>query len=115
MARIITAAEEETLAAGLKPALSKPRTKGGAVARAAAELGENLYAKYLVAFTESGDTARRLSRYRPPTPLLAFTPHDEIRNQLALSWGVRDLLQPRGRAHRRDGAPGRHRAARSWS
>ena len=94
MARIIVAAEEETLAAGLKPALSKPRTKGGAVARAAAELGENLYAKYLIAFTESGDTARRLSRYRPPTPLLAFTPHEEIRNQLALSWGVRTFCSP---------------------
>ena len=94
MAKIITAAEEETLAAGLKPALSKPRTKGGAVARAAAELGENLYAKYLIAFTESGDTARRLSRYRPPTPLIAFTPHNEIRNQLALSWGIRTFCSP---------------------
>jgi pyruvate kinase len=94
MARIIGAVEEETLAAGLKPALSKPRTKGGAVARAAAELGENLYAKYLVAFTESGDTARRLSRYRPPTPVIAFTPHEETRNQLALSWGVRTFCSP---------------------
>jgi pyruvate kinase len=94
MARIIVAAEEETLTAGLKPALSKPRTKGGAVARAAAELGENLYAKYLVAFTESGDTARRLSRYRPPTPVIAFTPHEETRNQLALSWGVQTFCSP---------------------
>jgi pyruvate kinase len=94
MARIICAAEEETLTLGLKPALSKPRTKGGAVARAAAELGENLYAKYLVAFTESGDTARRLSRYRPPTPVLAFTPHEATRNQLALSWGVQTFCGP---------------------
>jgi pyruvate kinase len=94
MARIICAVEEETLALGLKPALSKPRTKGGAVARAAAELGENLYAKYLVAFTESGDTARRLSRYRPPTPILVFTPQQETRNQLALSWGVQTFIGP---------------------
>ena len=94
MARIICAVEEETMQKGLAPALSKPRTKGGAVARAAAELGENLYAKYLVAFTASGDTARRLSRYRPPTPVLAFTPYEETRNQLALSWGVEAFCGP---------------------
>lgn len=76
MAKIVTAAEEDILAKGL-PALTesnKPRTQGGAVARAAAEIGDFLGAKFLVAFTQSGDTVRRLSRYRSPIPLLAFTP-----------------------------------------
>ena len=39
-------------------------------------------------FTQSGDTARRMSRLRSPIPLLAFTPLESTRNSLALSWGV---------------------------
>jgi pyruvate kinase len=92
MVRIICAVEEEVLARGLAPAISKPRTKGGAVARAAAELGDYLSASYLVAFTKSGDTARRLSRYRSPIPVLAFTPEPIVRSQLALSWGVETFI-----------------------
>ena len=92
MARIICAVEEDVLARGLPQAISKPRTKGGAVARAAAELGDYLSASYLVAFTKSGDTARRLSRYRSPIPVLAFTPEPIVRAQLALSWGVETFI-----------------------
>jgi len=65
-----------------------PQTRGGALTRAAAEMGEHLDVTYLVTFTQSGDTARRLSRLRSPLPLLAFTPLHETRNQLAVSWGV---------------------------
>jgi pyruvate kinase len=94
MARIINAVERESLAKGLPPLQHKPRTKGGAVARAAADVGDFLGAKYLVAFTQSGDTVRRLSRYRSPIPLLAFTPVPEVRARLALSWGVETFLGP---------------------
>ncbi|GAA4844593.1 pyruvate kinase [Kitasatospora terrestris] len=96
MGRIIEAAEEDVLAAGL-PELTeagKPRTQGGAVARAAAEIGDFLGAKYLVAFTQSGDTARRLTRYRSPIPVLAFTYEPAVRSQLALTWGVETFLGP---------------------
>ncbi|ROR44965.1 pyruvate kinase [Kitasatospora cineracea] len=96
MARIVEAAEEDVLAAGL-PVLttsSKPRTQGGAVARAAAEIGDFLDAKYLIAFTRSGDTARRLTRYRSPIPVLAFTYEPAVRSQLALTWGVETFLGP---------------------
>src|SRR5690606_26210962 len=48
-----------------------PETTGGAIARAAAEVGAIVGAKALVAFTMSGETARRLARYRSPIPLLA--------------------------------------------
>ncbi|HEY3873333.1 MAG TPA: pyruvate kinase [Actinocrinis sp.] len=92
MARIVCAVEEDVLVKGLPQAISKPRTKGGAVARAAAELGDYLSASYLVAFTKSGDTARRLSRYRSPIPVLAFTPEPIVRSQLALSWGVETFI-----------------------
>jgi pyruvate kinase len=92
MVKIICAVENEVLAKGLPQAISKPRTKSGAVARAAAELGDYLSASYLVAFTKSGDTARRLARYRSPIPVLAFTPEPIVRSQLALSWGVETFI-----------------------
>ncbi|NED83267.1 pyruvate kinase, partial [Streptomyces sp. SID11233] len=44
--------------------------------------------------TQSGDTVRRLSRYRSPIPLLAFTPDPATRAQLNLSWGVEAFLGP---------------------
>ncbi len=96
MARIVEAAERDILAAGLPvlTASSKPRTQGGAVARAAAEIGDFLDAKYLIAFTRSGDTARRLTRYRSPIPVLAFTYEPAVRSQLALTWGVETFLGP---------------------
>ncbi|MEU5836549.1 pyruvate kinase [Streptomyces diacarni] len=96
MGRIVEAAEEEMLAKGLPPLTesSKPRTQGGAVARAAAEMGDFLGAKFLVAFTQSGDTVRRLSRYRSPIPVLAFTPDQATRSQLNLTWGVEAFLGP---------------------
>ncbi|MEV6837352.1 pyruvate kinase [Streptomyces sp. NPDC051133] len=96
MAKIVTAAEEDMLAKGLPPLTerNKPRTQGGAVARAAAEMGDFLGAKFLVAFTQSGDTARRLSRYRSPIPLLAFTPEQATRSQLSLTWGAETFLGP---------------------
>ncbi|MFC9928105.1 pyruvate kinase [Streptomyces sp. NPDC127190] len=96
MAKIVEAAEEDMLAAGLPPLTerNKPRTQGGAVARAAAEMGDFLGARFLVAFTQSGDTARRLSRYRSPIPLLAFTPEPATRSQLSLTWGAETFLGP---------------------
>jgi pyruvate kinase len=99
MARIVCAAEEDMLAPGLPPLTerNKPRTQGGAVARAAAEMGDFLGAKFLVAFTQSGDTARRLSRYRSPIPVLAFTPEASTRSQLNLTWGVETFLGPTAR------------------
>jgi pyruvate kinase len=93
MARIIESTEElgrERIA----PLGSVPHTRGGAITRAAAEVGDTLGVKYLVTFTQSGDSARRMSRLRSGIPLLAFTPLDSVRNQLALSWGVQTYLVP---------------------
>ncbi|MCL3777512.1 MULTISPECIES: pyruvate kinase [unclassified Actinomyces] len=93
MARIIENVEENggERIAGLG---SYPQTRGGALTRAAAEMGEQLDATYLVTFTQSGDTARRLSRLRSPIPLLAFTPLSTTRNQLSVSWGVSTYETP---------------------
>jgi pyruvate kinase len=93
MARIIEATEElgrERIA----PLGSTPHTRGGAITRAAAEIGEALDVKYLVTFTQSGDSARRMSRLRSSIPLLAFTPVESVRNVLSLSWGVNTYQVP---------------------
>ncbi len=91
MARIIETAEESALDT-IPEIVGKPRTKGGAIAHAAAAVGADLGARYLVAFTETGDSALRLARYRSPIPLLAFTPVASTRSQLALTWGVETFL-----------------------
>jgi pyruvate kinase len=87
MARIIE--NTETHGAERIAALgSVPHTKGGAITLAASEIGKQLDAKLLVTFTQSGDSARRLSRLRSGIPLLAFTPEEKTRRRLALSWGI---------------------------
>ncbi|MEV0264517.1 pyruvate kinase [Streptomyces sp. NPDC050617] len=96
MSRIVEAAEQELLSRGLQPLVpgKKPRTQGGSVARAACEIADFLGATALVAFTKSGDTARRLSRYRAAQPILAFTTDADTRNQLTLSWGIETRVVP---------------------
>jgi pyruvate kinase len=93
MGRIIETAETD-LAARLPPLRTRPRTLGGALAEAAAAVGGAVGASYLVAVTLTGASARRLARYRSPVPLLAFSPIEVVRSQLALVWGVETFLVP---------------------
>ena len=93
MARIIESTEEHGIER-IPPLGSRPHTKGGAVTMAAAEIGDLLGVKYLITFTESGDSARRLSRLRTQRPMLSFTPHQWTRSQLALCWGQETFLSP---------------------
>jgi pyruvate kinase len=87
MARIIVSTEHHELAK-MAAIDWQPRTRGGVVAKAAAEVAERVGARYLVAFTQSGDSAKRLARYRGSIPVLAFTPENKVRSQLCLTWGV---------------------------
>jgi pyruvate kinase len=91
MARIIESTEDHFLA-NMAAIDWQPKTKGGVIAKAAAEVADRVGAKYLVAFTASGDSARRLSRYRTEIPVLAFTPVPSVRSQLCLSWGVETFI-----------------------
>jgi pyruvate kinase len=93
MARIIEHTEEHALAK-ISPIAWDPHTRGGIIALAAAEIAERLQARYLVAFTQTGDSARRLSRYRSPVPILAFTPVPQTRQALTLTWGVETFDAP---------------------
>ena len=91
MGRIIESIEDTALER--IPAIEgAPTTKGGAIARAAVAVAGQLGAKFLVAFTETGRTPTVLARYRSRVPLLAFTPDPQVRNQLALTWGVESFL-----------------------
>ncbi|WP_375407119.1 pyruvate kinase [uncultured Amnibacterium sp.] len=94
MARIVTSTEDHGLDRIL-PLGTKPRTQGGAITLAAAEVADFVGAKFLCVFTESGDSVRRMVRLRSKIPVLAFTPEPGIRSRLALSWGVETFLVPR--------------------
>ncbi|WP_152191038.1 pyruvate kinase [Georgenia satyanarayanai] len=93
MARIVEHTEEEG-GERIAPLGTTPHTRGGVITRAAADIGELLGVKYLVTFTQSGDSARRMSRLRSSIPLLAFTPLTATRSTLALSWGVQTYEVP---------------------
>jgi pyruvate kinase len=93
MARIIESTEEHGLERVPKLG-TKPHTVGGAVTAAGAEIGELLGAKFLVTFSQLGDSARRLSRIRSKIPMLAFTPLEATRGQLTLTWGIYPYLVP---------------------
>lgn len=92
MSRIICTTEDGSIdVPGLQ---HDPKTRGGAITAAANHIACQIGAKALVAFTQSGDTVRRLARLHSPLPLLAFTPDPSVRSQLALSWGVQTFLVP---------------------
>jgi pyruvate kinase len=90
MARIITTTEAGSF--GVPRLQHDPRTHAGALTVAASQIARNIGAKALVAFSQTGDTVRRLSRLHCELPLFAFTPVPEVRDQLALSWGVETFL-----------------------
>ncbi|WP_460406425.1 pyruvate kinase [Actinophytocola sediminis] len=92
MSRIVEAVESESTV--VPPLTHVPRTKRGVLSYAARDIGERLNAKALVAFTQSGDTVRRLARLHTHLPLLAFTPEPAVRSALALTWGVETFMVP---------------------
>jgi len=90
MSRIITSVESSGVEA--PSLLHSPRTSAGALVKAAKDIGDALGAVALVAFTQTGDTMRRLSRLHPSQRLLAFSPDENVLRQLALLWGVEPHL-----------------------
>ena len=88
MARIIEEAE------GVEGRASSRRRRGDqfsvaeSIAEAVAHAAENLEMAAIAVFTESGSTARLVSKFRPTPPIIGFSPHAEVRRRLALYWGV---------------------------
>lgn len=58
------------------------------VAHAACMLANHVSARAIVAFTQSGTTAREISRFRPAQPILALSPHEKTLRRLTLHWNV---------------------------
>ena len=59
-----------------------------AISDAAAFCAQELKARAIVAFTQTGSTARMISQDRPPVPIIAFAPSQGVRRRMALDWGV---------------------------
>lgn len=91
MSRICQSVEEGTLSErGELPVsfVGDENNVASAVAQAATQIARNVGAETIVAFTESGNTARLISKYRPEQRIVAFTPNEVTQRQLALYWGV---------------------------
>ncbi|HEX9016222.1 MAG TPA: pyruvate kinase [Chloroflexota bacterium] len=71
-----------------------PRNTADAIGQAACEMSFELGARAIVAFTESGYTARTVAKHRPPCRLVAATPSETTLRRLALIWGVEPFLAP---------------------
>ena len=70
------------------PFVGDRNSVASAVSLAATQVADNVDARTIVAFTESGNTARLLSKYRPESAIVAFSPNWTTRNRMALFWGV---------------------------
>jgi pyruvate kinase len=68
------------------------------IAAAAVEAARSVGARVIVAYTESGYTARLVAAFRPPMPILALTPNEPVVHQLALAWGIVAHRVPRVRS-----------------
>ncbi|MFP4564189.1 MAG: pyruvate kinase [Spirochaetia bacterium] len=79
---------------GLKEYEHEKYSESMVVAQSSCSSAENLGARWIVAHTMSGLTARLISQQRPPTPILAVTPYVSTHNQLSLVWGVESILLP---------------------
>ncbi|MEO5988467.1 MAG: pyruvate kinase [Candidatus Eisenbacteria bacterium] len=94
MSRIIVAAEAQGLRT-MAPVNTRPESRTDAIAAAAVRIAEDTHARALVAFTQSGSSARRVASHRTGVPLLAFTSEPAVRSQLALQWGIETFVVPR--------------------
>jgi pyruvate kinase len=89
MSRIIHEAEMSAYYA--PPSSEVEGTKANvaeAVARNACDIASSIGARFIVAFTETGNSARFASKHRPSVPVVAFSPNEQTRRRLALLWGV---------------------------
>lgn len=98
MRRIAAAAEHEQGRWQHREWLQEPEdvsfTIADAISRSAVTVADEIAAKAIIAFTESGSTARLASKRRPRVPLLACTPLEATARRCSLYWGVRPVLMP---------------------
>jgi pyruvate kinase len=92
MARICLSAQRHPAFQRAPQMWREPGQVGSAIAHAAANAADELGARVIIAFTESGTTALRCSKARPRVPVIAASPHPEVLRKTALYSGVIPLL-----------------------
>ncbi|HEX9418600.1 MAG TPA: pyruvate kinase, partial [Methylomirabilota bacterium] len=92
MSRVAARAERETTRTAAPPPRREAYGFPEAVAESACRAAEVLHAKAIVAFTQSGFSARLISSERPDVPMVALTPIPEVQRRLGLYWGVSSRL-----------------------
>ena len=86
---------EETLdyASLLRKAIrTAPEDPSEAICMSVAEIASKFKVSAIVVYTESGSTAKRVSRYRPESMIIAATPYEPVTRSLALNWGVKGVV-----------------------
>ncbi|MFM7368281.1 MAG: pyruvate kinase [Sphaerospermopsis kisseleviana] len=92
MARIAERIEQEEAEHPSRLTRDDKRSIPNAISQAVGQIAENLGAAAIMTLTQTGATARNVSKYRPKTPILAITPHVNVARQLQMVWGVKPLL-----------------------
>jgi pyruvate kinase len=92
MARICLSAQRHPDYERARQIWREPGQVGSAIAHAAANTADELGARVIIAFTESGTTALRCSKARPRMPVIAASPHPSVLRRTALYSGVVPLL-----------------------
>ncbi|MGH9746979.1 MAG: pyruvate kinase [Candidatus Acidiferrales bacterium] len=87
MDRIIREAEANATDI-LRPARTGDLHISETIAEAICHAAEELRMKAIAVFTETGGSARLVSKYRPRAPIIAFSPNQDTRRQMSLLWGV---------------------------
>ncbi|MEH1882252.1 pyruvate kinase [Nostoc sp.] len=93
MARIAERMEQEEVQhLNLRSVKDARRSIPNAISQAVGQIAEQLGAAAIMTLTQTGATARNVSKFRPQTPILAVTPHVNVARQLQMVWGVKPLL-----------------------
>jgi pyruvate kinase len=100
MSTIIEYVEEQALWQVSQSEDNRTGSTARAITRAACEVAEEVDAKFIVTFSETGLTPRLVARHRSHIPLLCFSPNKPVRNYLGLVWGV--LPYPGKKVHHTD-------------
>ncbi|MEH2072407.1 MAG: pyruvate kinase [Nostoc sp.] len=92
MARIAERIEQEEAQSTVRHLRDTRRSIPNAISQAVSQIAEQLGAAAIMTLTQTGATARNVSKFRPHTPVLAVTPHVNVARQLQMVWGVKPLL-----------------------
>lgn len=92
--RIESSLDYEEILRGKQERILRTLTVADAISHATCQTASDLRAQAIITSTQSGSTARMVSKYRPKPPILAATPNPQVAKELTLSWGVIPMVVP---------------------